>query len=251
MSYIQDYFKEIKFLKLYIISIIVVICASYSIFFFRNDERVISVGEEDHLFEYSTAIFLLIVSIMFFLIFLKTRNLFLLLLSLVFFFGFGEEISWGQRIFNFQTPESINEINVQHEFNIHNLTIFGSMKGDGVKKTVFERLLDINILYRIFSVIFLICVPLFFYHLKPHQVKNKKMRIPVAPVTIGIFFFLSWCVFYILKYFILSRDKSFDYYRTSGEVFEFTSSYVYFMVALYFYRDKKAGFLGKDIKQIL
>lgn len=251
MSYVKNYFREIRFLKLYIISIILVICASYSIFIYCNDKRIISMGEEDHLLEYSTAFFLLIVSVMFFIIFLKTRNLFLLLLSLVFFFGFGEEISWGQRIFNFHTPESISEINVQHEFNIHNLTTFDSMKGNGAKKIIFERFLDINILYRIFSVIFLICIPLFFYHFKPHQVKNKNMRIPVAPVTIGIFFFLSWCVFYILKYFILPQNKSIDYYRTSGEVFEFTSSYIYFMVALYFYRDKKAAFLGKDIKQIL
>lgn len=42
---------------------------------------------------------------------------FLLLLILV----IGEEISWGQRIFDIQTPDFIKNINKQHEINIHNL----------------------------------------------------------------------------------------------------------------------------------
>ncbi len=33
----------------------------------------------------------------------------------------GEEISWGQRIFNFSTPEVVKEDNVQGEFNLHNM----------------------------------------------------------------------------------------------------------------------------------
>lgn len=37
-------------------------------------------------------------------------------------FGAGEEISWGQRIFGFHTPDYLMGLNSQHEFNIHNLT---------------------------------------------------------------------------------------------------------------------------------
>lgn len=33
----------------------------------------------------------------------------------------GEEISWGQRVFGIQTPESLRAVNVQHELNLHNL----------------------------------------------------------------------------------------------------------------------------------
>ncbi len=33
----------------------------------------------------------------------------------------GEEISWGQRIFDFQTPEKLAAINDQNEFNFHNI----------------------------------------------------------------------------------------------------------------------------------
>lgn len=37
------------------------------------------------------------------------------------FLGVGEEISWGQRIFGWQTGESMNRYNLQHETNLHNL----------------------------------------------------------------------------------------------------------------------------------
>ncbi|EMR01989.1 hypothetical protein [Cesiribacter andamanensis] len=45
--------------------------------------------------------------------------------SLLFFFGAGEEISWGQRILGFSTPESMQSVNFQQETTIHNLTLWG------------------------------------------------------------------------------------------------------------------------------
>ena len=36
--------------------------------------------------------------------------------------GVGEEISWGQRIFGWSTPEGLEEINHQGETNLHNIT---------------------------------------------------------------------------------------------------------------------------------
>lgn len=53
----------------------------------------------------------------------KKNNLFAILFfiaSLGFFVLAGEEISWGQRIFNLETPEHLAEINTQGEINIHN-----------------------------------------------------------------------------------------------------------------------------------
>ena len=46
-------------------------------------------------------------------------------LALFFFVCFGEEISWGQRIFGFATPDAITAVNEQHEFNAHNLHLEG------------------------------------------------------------------------------------------------------------------------------
>jgi hypothetical protein len=41
--------------------------------------------------------------------------------GILFLVAFGEEISWGQRIFQFETPEFVEELNRQNEINLHNL----------------------------------------------------------------------------------------------------------------------------------
>lgn len=47
-----------------------------------------------------------------------------LIFSLGLFFVAMEEISWGQRIFGFSTPESIQQKNVQGEITLHNIDVF-------------------------------------------------------------------------------------------------------------------------------
>lgn len=54
----------------------------------------------------------------------RLRIILLLSFALLFFFGAGEEISWGQRIFNVATPEALEAINAQGELNVHNINIF-------------------------------------------------------------------------------------------------------------------------------
>lgn len=41
----------------------------------------------------------------------------------------GEEVSWGQRIFDFDTPEGLSEINLQNETNLHNLEVLHTFLG--------------------------------------------------------------------------------------------------------------------------
>jgi len=74
---------------------------------------------------------------------------------------------------------------------------------------------------------------------------------PVVPVSIGVFFIVSWVIFYALKYYILPAGKVQRFYLSAGEIFEFTSAYIYFIVALYFYNSKNDNFLGKDIKHTM
>jgi cell division protein FtsW (lipid II flippase) len=49
----------------------------------------------------------------------------LVLLGLILFFGAGEEISWGQRLFEIGSPEYFKKNNAQGETNIHNLVLGG------------------------------------------------------------------------------------------------------------------------------
>jgi hypothetical protein len=61
----------------------------------------------------------------------RLRRLSLLALAALFFFGFGEEISWGERILGFAPPQSLADINRQDEANLHNLDLFsGSLNPD-------------------------------------------------------------------------------------------------------------------------
>ena len=49
------------------------------------------------------------------------RRRILIIFAAGFLFCFGEEISWGQRMIGFSTPEFMGEANVQNEANLHNL----------------------------------------------------------------------------------------------------------------------------------
>jgi hypothetical protein len=88
---------------------------------------------EDHYFELVGAFSLLVTSLLFLYGFFRARKvlektwislvkqLVYLGLALLFFVGAGEEISWGQRILGFQTPQPLSQVNRQEEFNLHNL----------------------------------------------------------------------------------------------------------------------------------
>ncbi len=101
-----------------------------------DESLTVSLAREDGPFEYGTAAIFLVASLSAAVLFARSesgndlrlfrtrRNVFYLLLSLLFAFGAGEEISWGQRIIEFDTPEAIRRINVNGEFNIHNLWLF-------------------------------------------------------------------------------------------------------------------------------
>ena len=94
---------------------------------------------EDGPFEYLGALALLIAGVLFIAGYLRTRRLdpgaargiwhrrSLLVLGLVFVVAAGEEISWGQRILGVSTPDSLAEVNVQQELNLHNLAGFSDV----------------------------------------------------------------------------------------------------------------------------
>ncbi len=78
------------------------------------------------LVENATVLFLLPAFVVSVLIFLRRRELprgagwVMLIVALAALFFAGEEISWGQHYFGFDTPKAIAEVNRQQEFNIHN-----------------------------------------------------------------------------------------------------------------------------------
>jgi hypothetical protein len=94
---------------------------------------------EDDVIESITSILFLVSAIGFYIVmakseFLKqrgTKGAYLMTLAwcLLMVVFAGEEISWGQRIFGFSTPDPLMEVNLQSEFNIHNIAIVDNLMG--------------------------------------------------------------------------------------------------------------------------
>ena len=77
-------------------------------------------------------------------------KLVLLFIAAVCLFGAGEEISWGQRLFNIETPQAMMERNAQQELNLHNLTFEWDGKVVKVNRLVFGRGLALAMIFYLF-----------------------------------------------------------------------------------------------------
>ena len=131
---------------------------------------------EDGMIEYTTAFLLLACSILLFKRFFKLRStkatwwkIAMLLYACMLFFGFGEEISWGQRILGFETPPSLEEINTQDEFNFHNIKIFGVK----INKLIFSQLFSLVML------LYFTAVPLLFRYKERAKELINRLAIPI------------------------------------------------------------------------
>ena len=87
---------------------------------------IAAINREDGVIEGGTALCFLIASIfsgvMAFKARSKPRRVFAAVLAVGFFFCMGEEMSWGQHMFGWETPESMAQVNVQAETNLHNMS---------------------------------------------------------------------------------------------------------------------------------
>ena len=139
---------------------------------------------------------------------------------------------------------------LQREATIHNIEIFNYKNFDASSKHGWHRLLEINFLFRIFCVLFGFVLPLCTFHLKQVTRLTRSLKVPIPPITVGIFFIFSWLAFRLILA-IMPQDKSFQYYDTATEIFEFLCSYVLLLTSVYFYKNRKEDILGYDIKQYI
>lgn len=86
---------------------------------------------EDALVENLAAVWLLLGGILFFAAALRERGFprrqIYILECIALIYGCGEEISWGQRIFDYPTPDILYRINTQNETNIHNFDFLSDL----------------------------------------------------------------------------------------------------------------------------
>ncbi|KAA1189515.1 hypothetical protein F0M18_14245 [Pseudohalioglobus sediminis] len=235
-------YKQIIQLKPYVMVILLGIIASYSVYIVYDAYTVGDLfGREDSIVENLGALCFFLTSIVALFIFLRTRNIFFLLLCLVFFLGAGEEVSWGQRIFNFETPAAMKEMNVQGEFNLHNIEIFNSANFDKTYKQGLEKLLTINFLYKLFWASWCIILPLLVFNFDALNRLATKIRLPIPPIAIGVFFAVNWLTFKSLDSVILPRGHSAHYYAASKEIYESLSAFIFLVLMVYFYRQVESS----------
>lgn len=121
--------------------------------FWGGDYFHLSFAAEDGVVEYGTALFLFLACLVLFRrakALGSQKTLFgalcLMLYALLFFFAAGEEISWGQRIFGWESGEFFQENNQQKETNLHNLVVGGKHLATAVFGWVLTTVLLIYLL---------------------------------------------------------------------------------------------------------
>lgn len=179
---------------------------------FISDDYLIKLTREDGFYENMGAIFFMLTAIAFFILALKPslfqgnngsagiyEKWYFLLFGLLFVFACGEEISWGQRIFNFSTPESIKESNVQEEFNFHNLEFFHGKTADGEEKKGIAAMLEMHKLFYMSFFIFLLIIPLIYRFSTRFKSLVDKLHAPVPSVFLGILFAFNLGIGHLIK----------------------------------------------------
>ncbi|KZY40374.1 hypothetical protein A3731_37500, partial [Roseovarius sp. HI0049] len=139
---------------------------------------------EDRLVEYATALFLLVASgiLVSNALSLRAKGLTLAAIltavyALLFFLGAGEEISWGQRIFGWESGEFFQENNKQKETNFHNLVVGGTH----LTKTIFGTGLTAVIL------LYLIALPLLYPRVGLIRRLADRLAVPVPGLRHTLF----------------------------------------------------------------
>ena len=145
----------------------------------------------------------------------RRRNLFFFLtyffIAAGSFFVLGEEISWGQRIFNFKTTEYFKEHNTQDEMNIHNLIL----DGEKLNKIIFTDVLVVGV------IIYLVGFPLLYKRNPGFRNFIDKAAVPIPRlyqvISCGLVFGLSFLTF---------NDKG-------AELLEFGASSIFMLILFY------------------
>jgi len=211
----------------YIFLILIFILSLY--FGFSNAEYFNkNFAMEDGFVEYTTALMLLLISVLclYRLFTIKNKPLLwkvgIAMFAILFFFGAGEEISWGQRIFEVESSDFFKENNAQAETNLHNLVVDGKK----VNKIIFSQLL------MVIMVLYLIVSPILYR--KKEWFKNlvNRFAVPIVKLHHAIAFIIS-----TILVAINPPDRKW-------EVYELAFGVIFFLIFLNPFND----FLFKDEK---
>jgi predicted tellurium resistance membrane protein TerC len=176
-----------------------------------------SYAQEDGFAEYGTAFILGCISL-----FLTTRlfklwsvkpalwKIGVIGMALIFLFGAGEEISWGQRIFNVESSEYFKQNNAQQETNLHNMVV-GETK---INKLIFSKILTIVL------VIYLLILPFLYRSITSIKKLVDSFGVPIPQWKHTIAFLLATALIFLIP----SEEK--------WELYELAFAVIFFLIFL-------------------
>ncbi len=172
---------------------------------------------EDGFAEYGTSILLFCSSILLFSRFIKLFKfntiywkIGVFLMATVFLFGAGEEISWGQRIFNVESSTYFLENNAQGETNLHNMVVDGKK----INKIIFSQLLTLVL------VIYLIITPILY---RKYDIIKKLITLFAVPIV-------KW--HHTIAFLISTGVLTFMPSNRKWELYELAFGVIFFLIFL-------------------
>jgi len=202
-------------------------------------------GKEDGFVENMGALCFLLSAVVFFRAFLEIRRsdmakskdlggwFWYLILALLFVFVTGEEISWGQRLFGWGTPDWMMEQNIQEETTIHNLEIFNAHTKDHELKPFWQSLFTMNRMFSMFWLSWCFFLPLFVKYIPLARRVVEWFKVPVPNVFFGYLFLTT---FLTAKFFVLINDPEERVLEQTDEIKETFYAAIFLMVSWDFFK---------------
>ncbi len=185
--------QDIPIPRTLIVLTYLVLFAEFSLPFY-SDNTVAWLGQEDGLVENAGALCFLLASAIFCVTAYRLSGshrqfganrwespLALLGLGALCFICFGEEISWGQRLFDYSVPAWLESINRQGEWNLHNLAWFHAQTAEGAEKSIWARLIVMDRLLAIFQLALCTLVPILAAYSGILRTWAVRIGLPIVP----------------------------------------------------------------------
>jgi hypothetical protein len=201
---------------------------------FSGDATTHDLRVEDGPIENLGAMFLLIASILYGVCFLRSsrlekdtgstqskKNYIYLFFTVLFFIGFGEEISWGQRLVGWETPQLFQEINGQKETNIHNL------------KVLDKGILRPDVLFFLFWFSYCLILPLVDKYFVESRKYTSRFGLPVPPLWIGYLLLTNFIIYLIPQFFSSDWKSTYNINAAFREIMESNASFVFAVLAFH------------------
>ena len=218
---------------------------------FADEQTLDKFAREDGVFEDLTALYLFGTGVIFAaaLYFFRSAPWLLRLcylgLALLFFFGAGEEISWGERIFDWDDHNLIKGVNVQEELTIHNLKYF---QGE-------ESVLPVSVaqIFTVFVFLFAVIIPVA-CRLSPRLQQFLAPRFPILPWQFGSLVVLTYLLQKGMSNLLpmfpeLYRHPTMPIPQGIHEIREHGYTFALLLSALFFFLGEMAVRRWKEVRQ--